>query len=85
MAEVGMAPVRYAWAEQPEGARSALIRCVHEVANSQCGSSNIKDPAVVECMQLQVYEYKEKAEDKTAWLISKGCAAERATLRADEI
>ena len=82
--EVNIAPVRAIWQGQQEGARGAFLRCMYEVSESQCGTSDVKNPATQECMRLQVAEYREQ-EMKTEWLIGKGCHQERASLRAGEI
>jgi hypothetical protein len=73
-----------AWNGQPEGARSAFARCMYEVSESQCGNSDVRNPAVIQCMKDQVAEYKEQ-DAKERWLINKGCDRKRAGLREGDI
>jgi hypothetical protein len=73
-----------AWADQPSGARSAFLRCAYEVSETQCGTSDIRNPVAERCLQMQVSEYRE-AENKFFWLVEKGCDRSRAAFRAGEI
>ena len=83
-ASIMLMPVEAAWSGQPEGARAAFIRCMYEVSESQCGTSNVRNPAVEQCMKLQVGEYKD-SDAKERWLFQKGCDRKRAKLRKGEI
>lgn len=82
--QVAEVQVRAAWMDQPAGARGAFIRCIHEVAEHQCGDSNINDPSVRSCMEVQVGEYR-KFYSKQIWLMEHGCSEERARLNPNEI
>ncbi len=76
--------IQAAWSGQPEGARAAFIRCMYEISKSQCGTSDVKNPAVQKCMHDQVAEYR-RYDTKGRWLMNKGCDRKRAELRKGEI
>lgn len=80
-------PPQLAWMGEPEGARSAFVRCAYLVAEKQCGSSNLKNSAVEACMIDILYKYREvkKREDRTKFLVELGCQEDIAKLRDGEL
>lgn len=80
-------PPKIAWMGQPEGARSAFVRCVYLVAKSQCGSADVENPAIKSCITniLNTYRSIEEPKDRSVFLVENGCKESMAQLKSGEL